>query len=470
VTKAENERRQRAEQARAIGLWRYQVIQDLIDPALTAKQRGSLSQATAERVHVGLSGEGVRISRKTIDRWVRWYRIGGFDALVPRPASAPPRTAPEVLALAESLKRENPARTAAQVRRILQMTAGSSPSDRTLQRLFARLELAAAPAAAQVFGRFEAARPNEIWLGDAVHGPVVAGRRAICFAFLDDHSRAVMGARWGYREDVVRMAAALRPALQSRGIPTAVYVDNGAAYIDAWLLRACACLGIKLIHSTPHRPQGKGKIERFWRSVRAQFLVEIDADAVIGAGAQGHAGTRVADLAELNKLFTAWVETCYHQQVHSETGAKPLARWQQGIPAPLVVPSAAQLAEAFLWTERRKVSKVGTVSLHNNAYEVDPSLAGRYVELAFDPFDLSRIEVRHNGRPAGDAAPFIIRRHSHPKARPDIPGSGDLEPPAPLTGVDYLNLIGQAHHADGHQPINYSALLHPDEDTREETV
>ncbi|MFG1711323.1 DDE-type integrase/transposase/recombinase, partial [Nonomuraea sp. M3C6] len=383
VTKAEEGHRRRAEEARAIGLWRYEIVQDLIDPALTAKQRGAMARSVAERVHIGLSGEPVRVSRKTIDRWLRWYRIGGFDALVPSPKQAPPRTAPEVLALAEALKRENPARTAAQVRRILRMSVGSSPSDRTLQRLFARLELItpAAPAPAQVFGRFEASRPNELWLGDAVHGPVIGGRRAICFAFIDDHSRAIMGGRWGYREDVVRMAAALRPALTARGIPRAIYVDNGAAYVDAWLLRACACLGIKLIHSTPHRPQGKGKIERFWRSVRAQFLVEIDDTS----GTGGTSGTAVADLAELNKLFTAWVETCYHQQIHSETGAKPLARWQQGMTGPLVVPSPAQLAEAFLWTERRKVSKVGTVTLHHNAYEVGHELAGRYVELAFDP-------------------------------------------------------------------------------------
>lgn len=105
ATKAEEERRRRAEQARAIGLWRYEIVQDLIDPALTAKQRGALARSVAERVHIGLSGEPVRISRKTIDRWLRWYRIGGFDALVPAPKQDPPRTAPEVLALAEALKR-----------------------------------------------------------------------------------------------------------------------------------------------------------------------------------------------------------------------------------------------------------------------------------------------------------------------------------------------------------------------------
>src|SRR6202034_2688970 len=95
-----------------------------------------------------------------------------------------------------------------------------SPSDRTLQRLFERLELnrpPAGPGQQVVFGRFEAAPPNALWTGDALHGPAVGGRKTYLFCFIDDHSRAVMGARWAFHEDVVRLAAALRPALAARG-------------------------------------------------------------------------------------------------------------------------------------------------------------------------------------------------------------------------------------------------------------
>src|SRR6266480_3464558 len=104
-------------------------------------------------------------------------------------------------------------------------------------------------------------------------GPELADVRRISFAFIDDHSRAVMGHRFGLAEDTVRLAAALRPALASRGVPESIYVDNGSAFVDSWLLRACATLGIKLVHSTPGRPQGRGKVERFFRTVREQFLV-----------------------------------------------------------------------------------------------------------------------------------------------------------------------------------------------------
>ena len=80
------------------------------------------------------------------------------------------------------------------------------------------------------------------------------------FAFIDDRSRAVMAARFGFSEDTVRLAAALRPALASRGVPESAFVDNGSAFTDSWLLRACAVLGIRLIHSTPRRPQGKPQV------------------------------------------------------------------------------------------------------------------------------------------------------------------------------------------------------------------
>jgi putative transposase len=186
------------------------------------------------------------------------------------------RTPVEVLDLAAGLKRENPERTAAQVTRILRTHLGWAPSESTVLRLFTRLELSGpAGKPGKVFGRFEAAHPNDRWTGDALHGIQVAGRKTYLFAFLDDHSRMVVGHRWGLAEDTVRLASALRPALASRGVPSSVYVDNGSAFVDSWLLRACAVLGVKLIHSTPGRPEGRGKIERFFETVRAQFLVEV---------------------------------------------------------------------------------------------------------------------------------------------------------------------------------------------------
>ena len=227
TTLDEADRKARLERARETGLFRYSLVQELAEAGITPAERGRRARELAGRAHDGPGGRAVSVSRGTLDRWRRVYEAGGFDALVPSLRQCQPRTPDEVLALAEALKREKPGRTAAQVRRILQVTSGWAPSDRTLQRLFERLELSAPlreQEDARAFGRFECTRPNEMWTGDTLHGPVIAGGKSYLFAFLDDHSRAVMGARWAYHDDVVRMAAAFRPALQRRGVPQAIYL------------------------------------------------------------------------------------------------------------------------------------------------------------------------------------------------------------------------------------------------------
>jgi hypothetical protein len=289
----------------------------------------------------------------------------------------------------------------------------------------------------EVFGRFEADHANERWMGDALHGPTVGGRKAILFAFIDDHSRVLTGYRWVRREDTLRAEAALRAGIGARGIPNSVYVDNGSPFIDAQFHRALAVLGIKPVHATPNRPQGKAKIERFFRTVRTQFLVEIGT------------GRELDSMEQLNRLFTAWVETEYHARVHTETGQTPLTRWADswaravaagGRPAAPRLADPGLLAEAFLWSTWRTVTKTATISLEGNIYEVDPALAGHKVELVFDPFTMDDITVRWAGKNMGKAAPHIIRAHVHRKARPD---ETTLAPQA--TGIDYLALLADRH-------------------------
>jgi len=450
MSKAEEEEQARLERARAIGLFRYMLIREAAGPALSARQRGKLVRAIAAREHADPSGRPVRLTRRALDRWIRLWQQGGFDALVPASRQSQPRTPPEVMELAAALKKENPARTAAQVQRILRARGGRAPDETTIQRMFRRTGLTAltTPAAdAPAFGRREAARPDEIWTGDAMHAIRLHGRKAYLFAFTDDHSRAVMAARSGFAGDTIRLAAALRPALASRGIPAHAYVGNGSAFVGARLLRACAKLGIKLVRSQPGRPGGKGRIERFSRTVRDQFL----------AGLTEERAARIQDLAELNKLFTAWTETVYHVREHSETGQPPLARREAGGPVPL--PARADLAEAFRWSGWRTVSKTALVSLHGNQYQAGPALARRRVELVFDPSDLTVLFVRRDGKDAGTATPHHITRHSRPRARPEDPGSGDDAPRA--AGVGYIALLGGQHDRERAQPVNYHALTGP---------
>jgi putative transposase len=428
------------DRATEIALFRYALIREAADPSLSHAQRGRVVRALADSEHPGPDGTPIRVSRNSIDRWIRKWRAGGFEALKPGPRSTNPRTPASILELACSLRRENPQRTGAQIARIVFETQGWSPDARTLQRHFAKvgLDRRHLTTAAVAFGRFEAAAVNELWVGDGLVGPVIAGRRAVLVAFLDDHSRAFMGYRWSTSEDAVRAAAALRAGIGSRGLPRAIYLDNGSGFVSASLLRACATLGVRLIHSRPGKPEGRGKIERVFRTVREQFLVEVDP------------GT-VGDLVRLNQLFTAWVERIYHHATHSETGSTPLERLAAA-PRP-TVPPPELLREAFLWSETRTVTKTATVSMHNNTYEVDGALIGRKVELVFDPFDLSVIEVRWNNRPMGHAVPVHIGRHAHPAARPEAP-----PPPPAGTGIDYLGLVEARRDRTGEARISYLGI------------
>ncbi len=436
---------------RDVALFRYSLIREAADPALSKADRGRLVRNLAARDHTGPGGVRVRVARNTLDRWIRDWRAGGFDGLVPAARTAEPKTPVAVLDLAVKLKREAPRRTAAQVAEVMLAAEGWAPSERTIQRLFARLGLNTRPDGSppEAFGRFEAAAVNDRWTGDALHGPAVGGRKAYLFAFIDDHSRALTGYRWGHSEDTVRLEAALRHGLACRGVPRSIYVDNGSAFVAAPLLRACAVLGIRLVHSRPGQPEGRGKIERFFRTVRDQFLVEIDARSDNAA---------VADLVEMNRLFAAWVETAYHRRVHSETHTAPLERFGAG--GPFSLPTPAQLHEAFLWSEQRNVTKTATVSLHGNTFEVDAALVGRKVECVFDPFDLTAIEVRYQGRQMGTGIPRVIGRHTHPMARPEA------APPPAATGIDYLAVLAERHAAQLAEhagPIGYSQLVETDD-------
>ncbi len=275
-----------------------------------------------------------------------------------------------------------------------------------------------------------------MWTGDALHGPLIDGRRTFLFCFIDDHSRLLVGYRWAAREDVLNASRALRAGIAARGLPKAVYVDNGSPFVSGQLLRACAVLGIRLIHSTPGRPEGRGKIERVFRTVRDQVLVEFE-------------DRPPASLEDLNRIFQSWAEQVYHRRVHTETGQTPLERFlAQGPPS---LPTEPALTDAFRWSERRTVSKTATVGMHGNTYEVDPELAGRQVDLIFDPLELTEVQVQIDGQHRGLAVPLQIKRHVHPRAQPP-------DTPAQPTGIDYLGLIQKRRDQELQQRIDYRNL------------
>jgi putative transposase len=235
-------------------------------------------------------------------------------------------------------------------------------------------------------------------------------------------------ARWVTDQNTRAGQDVLRAAIQRRGLPDQLHVDNGAAYSNAALERSCAVLGIRLIHSKPYRPQGRGKQERLGRYIRERFLLEAEAQGI-------------ANFQQLNDRFTAWSEQVCNTRVHAETGQTPMQRFTSHGPLHAVEPSL--LREAFRWSVMRRVTTTASVSLTGNRYAVDEALIGRRVELRFDPEDLTRLDVYWEGHPAGQAIPFILGRHVHRQ----VPQALRPTPPTP-TGVDYLGLVLAAHDAE----------------------
>ncbi|MGH3594562.1 MAG: DDE-type integrase/transposase/recombinase, partial [Mycobacterium sp.] len=299
MTAADREAAARRQRAETIALWRWSLVEPAMDPALTARQRGALVRRLAAREHEGPSGRPVAVSRRTIDRWIVARREGGFDALVPALRQCSPRTDPDVVELAVGLKLENTARTAAQVRRILAARLQVTPSERAIQRWFETRELTSRPDGTppQAYGRFQADAVNEIWTADLMNGPVIGGRACHLAAIIDDRSRFLTGCQFVRRADAVRFAGVLRAAIGRHGIPSILYTDNGSCFADESLARACAVLGIKLTHSAPGRPQGRGKIERIFETIQGQFMAGVTGDEARPAR------RRVASLEELNDLL-----------------------------------------------------------------------------------------------------------------------------------------------------------------------
>jgi transposase InsO family protein len=394
------------------------------------------------------------------------YQTGGFEGLRPPPRAdrGTPRAFPaEVLERAVQLREEQPARTTPMLVELLKhdpavqlahplnahtLTTHLRRRGKT-RRLLARI--------ATAFRRFERDHPNDLWQGDALVGPWLPDpatpgrkRRAHLFCFIDDHSRLVPYAEFFWEEALPRMERVLKVGILRRGLPKAIYVDNGAVYSATQFGVACASLGVHRIHSTPYEPEGRGKQERFFETVRLQFLPEVEASQITG-------------LTELNESFWAWLECVYHVRVHTETEQTPLARFTAGLEQVRSV-DPENLRRAFLWREQRRITKTATLSLQGNRYQVDPRFAGRKLELRFDPFDLSHIELYLDGQPQGVATVLEQGRQRHlavQRLATDPPS-----PPRPKSSLDYLAALRAEHQAQQQKELGrlaFARLNSPDE-------
>ena len=219
-----------------------------------------------------------------------------------------------------------------------------------------------------------------------MHGPHVQHegkqRKSYLIAFIDDHSRLITHAQFYLSEGVTSFMAALTTALAKRGLPRKLYVDNGSAFRSRQLEHTAASLGIALIHARPYQPQGKGKIERFFKTVRTQFLPTF-------AG---------ATLTEINNVFTLWLDE-YLARPHSATGQSPLKRFTGQMHCLRSAPE--HLQDYFRTIVRRRVNKDRSVVINHRLFEAPVALIGQRVEILYHEEQPEQVEVRFQGASHG---------------------------------------------------------------------
>ncbi len=246
--------------------------------------------------------------------------------------------------------------------------------------------------------RFEAEFPNDLWQSDVMHGPKlkIDGKlkKTCLIAFIDDHSRLIPHAAFYPRENIDCFLSALKGALMRRGVPRKLYVDNGAAFRSNHLSYIAAALQINLVHARPRSPQSKGKIERFFRTLRASFLSE---KLISELNKTKH------PLMEFNERLDVWLMDRYHLKVHSSLSEAPLERFKRGIEMVRAAPD--DLDNYFRKAVMRTVTKDRVVYLNGKTYEAPVDLISERIELLYHDDANPDVEAKFNGKSYGILKP-----------------------------------------------------------------
>ena len=379
-----------------IAVFRFGVIADFV--GTRQLDRGETERLMKEKCAQKWQIPGssrTSIGESAIKGWIARYKTSGnkLESLYPHDRSdlGKPRAIPEETAAGLiALRKEMPGVTLtalmkhARERKII--LTGQTVNYAALYRLLKAEGLLGGPGTSGDHRRFEAQYPNDLWQSDVMHGPYVfvegKKRKTYLIAFIDDMSRLVPYGSFCLHERLEHFLSVFYKALQMRGVPRKLYVDNGSAFRSHHLEHICASLGIVLLHTQPYQPEGKGKIERWFRNVREGFLSVRKAET----------------LDELNAAFSSWVQK-YNETPHRIIKDSPIRRFAKNIEC--VRPAPKDLSDYFRKASKRTVAKDRTVSLEGRLYEVPVELVGRKVTLLHHDTDPARVEVTFSGKTYG---------------------------------------------------------------------
>jgi putative transposase len=399
--------------------FRYSIISDIVNVSHLdhGRQEKIIREKCAQKWVIPHSAK-TRISRSGVLRWLKLYRKSNGDirSLYPKdrcdrgkPRAIDEDTLQALLALRVEMPNATVRFLIGQMKQRCLVTPGTDLYPSTVYRFLNQRK----DKLERVSGdcrKFEAELPNDLWQSDVMHGPMVdvdgKMRKTYLIAIIDDHSRLIVHAWFYVSEGLVSYLTALEDALATRGLPRKLYVDNGPAFRSRHLEHITASLNIALIHARPYKPQGKGKIERWFKTVRTSFLP----------------GFKGETLFELNEAIDLWISEVYHRKKHGGTGMTPFERFTASMEC--LRPAPSNLKDHFRNVARRKVAKDRTVTFEGRLFEAPVPLIGKQVTLLYHPSEPERVEVTWDNRSYGFMRKVDV--HVNAKVKRDENNKGNV--------------------------------------------
>lgn len=378
-----------------IALFRYGLIAPVIHENVRsqAKYFRQISLKEFDVPHIGRR----RYKVSAFKSWLRSYKIGGIDALMPQVRSDKGISRKIDKKLGEAIKKkvlEYPFLSSAAIYRLFisEGIIGAQDCDEgTLRKYIKDNNLKTVQKETQPRKKFEKEHVNQLWICDFMHALYLLcsgkKKKAYLCCIIDDHSRVIVAGRFFFHENSISLEVVLKEGIMRFGVPQIFYCDNGSVYSSSYLQTACARLGISLVHSKPYDSPSRGKIERYFRTVRDKFLPFLKLQ-------------EIDSIDELNRLFELWLDREYNKGYHHGICMKPMYKYMTDIKdTPIKRISKEELDTAFLRTIKRKVKNDSTISFEGALYEVPTRFIGKLVEIRHPIDKPDALTIYEEGKP-----------------------------------------------------------------------
>lgn len=389
------------DQKQQIALFRYAVIAPLetgtSDPSVSNNE---FFRRAAQKTYTGPDGKETTVGAGTIEKWHHAYAKGGFNALLPqsrKDEGISRKLTPDLQSDIRFLLSEHPRITAAEIHRIL-LSRGSiclgQISVSTVERFVRVVRGEEQFTTNKDMRRYERPHINEVWYGDTCYGPYLKtpdGKKRVYFiALIDDASRFIVGADVFFNDSYENLLTVIRSAVSKFGRPKLFSFDNGSSYRNGQMELLAARIGSSVHYCEPYTPTSKSKIERWFLTMRMQYLASLDM-------------RDFHSLEDLRQNFADYVSR-YNQSTHSSLeGKTPQDRFFSE-PEQIRRLTQEQIDTCFLLEVERRVSADCVIVIDKTEYEVHYRYAKQRIRLRYSP-DMKTVYVVE---PSGGLTPIRL--------------------------------------------------------------